>query len=264
MDFDSKNLTVARGKILFAKFKPGTQIPGPYLELGNCPEFTFARNQDFLDHFSSQIRGVATRDERIPISTQMTATITCDDISNTNMAYWFLSETTTVTQTALTAQTETFEDVLPGCIVQLGQTNARPAGFRKVTVSSVTSTGGSPTTYDVNDDYVVDADLGLITILEGGAITSGSDIIVTFNVAVASHTQIAAGSTMVEGALKFISFNAVGPDADIYIPRATVEPNGDLSLLSDPQSPSWLSIPLTFTALQKGTMALAYRDNRPA
>jgi hypothetical protein len=48
MDLQSRNLTVPRGTALFAKYKPGTQIPGPFRELGNTPEFTLAREADLI------------------------------------------------------------------------------------------------------------------------------------------------------------------------------------------------------------------------
>ena len=54
MDFQSRNLTVPRGKVLFARYLPGTQIPGPFKELGNTPEFTLNRETAKLSHYSSQ------------------------------------------------------------------------------------------------------------------------------------------------------------------------------------------------------------------
>ena len=53
MDFQSRNLTVPRGKVLFARYRPGTQIPGPFKELGNTPEFTLSREVSKLSHYGS-------------------------------------------------------------------------------------------------------------------------------------------------------------------------------------------------------------------
>lgn len=58
MDTQSRNLTIPRGKVFFAKYKAGTQVPGPFRELGNCPEFTLNRESNTLQHFSSDRKSV--------------------------------------------------------------------------------------------------------------------------------------------------------------------------------------------------------------
>lgn len=259
MDFDSKNLTIGRGKVLFARYKTGTQIPGPFREFGNCPEFTFSRANSTLDHYSSQWK-IRTLDKQIVTDATLTASVSIDDVKAENAAYYFMGEVTIITQTAQTAIEETYEDVFPGAIIQLGVSTSKPTGARAVTSVVVTNGAATPVTYTVNEDYTVDGELGLVTVLEGGAITDTVEI--TYSTAAMTRKQIETGDDGVEGELKFISFNPTGEQADVTIPRAKLMPNGDLSMLSDPESPDWMTIPLTITALQKGTLALAYRDGR--
>lgn len=260
MDFQSRNLTVPRGKVLFARYLPGTQVPGPFKEIGNCPEFTLSREVAKLPHYASQA-GMKVLDEELTTDSKMTGALTTDDMRATNMALWFMSAPTTLTQAAITTTAQN-EIVDKGDIVQVGRTAANPAGARKITVTTVTS-NPIGTTYVLNTDYTVNADLGLVEILPTGTIPNAGPIIINYTAAATSSQQIALGDKDAEGELKFISFNAAGDQADIVVPRARISPNGDLSLLSDPESPAWQTLGLTVTALKKDNLALAYRSGRP-
>ncbi len=260
MNFDSSNLTVPRGKLLFAPFLAGTTTPGAFIELGNCPQFTLSRETQKLMHYSSQ-RGMKNKDEEIVIDSSMSGSITTDDMKATNKALWFMSDEAVITTTSATGVVEMLNDVELGGVYQLGRSDATPTGVRKVTsvvveVASVAKT--------LNTDYLLDADLGLVTILATGTITAGADVEVTYNVSANTRSQIATGETEVEGELKLISYNAAGPQSDYTIPRCVIAPNGDIALLQDPESTAWQTMGFSVTALKKGNLALVYVDGRPA
>lgn len=260
MDFQSRNLVVPRGKVLFARYLPGTQNPGPFKELGNCPEFTLTRETSKLSHYSSQ-RGIKNLDEEITTDSTMEGSLSTDDMRATNWALWFMSTVQTVTQASITGGTEQFT-VQKGDIVQLGRSALNPIGARNVTVTSVapTTTG---TAYVAGTDYLVDAVRGIVEVLPTGAIVEGASITVTYTAATATAQRIAMGETEAEGELKFLAFNPVGPNRDITLPRARLSPNGDLSMLTDPENPDWQTIGLSISALKKGDLALAYADGQP-
>lgn len=260
MDFQSRNLTIPRGKVLFARFLPGTQTPGAFKELGNCPEFTLSRETGKLSHYGSQ-SGIKTLDEEITTDSKLTGSLTTDDMRLTNLALWMMSTAVTVSQAAITSTTEDVT-VQKGDIIQLGRTASNPSGARKV---SVTSVAPSPTgtAFVNNTDYLVNAELGIVEILPTGAIADNTLIRITYTAAVASSSRIALGDVDAEGELKFIAFNPVGANHDITIPRAKISPNGDLSMLTDPESPAWQTMGLSIAALKKDNLALAYRDGRP-
>ncbi|RWO06284.1 MAG: hypothetical protein EOS07_21835 [Mesorhizobium sp.] len=260
MDFNSNNLTVPRGKVFFAKYLPGTQIPGPFRELGNCPEFTLTREAETLQHFSSQ-RDLKVLDKTIAISSSLTGAVVTDDVKAENLAYWLMGDVNTLTTTLQAGLIETFLLVKAGDHFQLGRSDANPSGHRKVTITAVTDGAGTPVPWVVNTDYVVNTDLGILDIPAGsGAI--GQTVKVTYGVAASSREQIVSGDEQIEGELKFVSFNPVGAQADITCPRALIAPNGDLSLLTDPESTAFQTLPLSITVLKKGILALAYRDGR--
>jgi hypothetical protein len=257
MDFASNNLTIPRGVIMFAKFATGTQTPGPFRQLGNCPEFTLTRNADTIEHYSSQA-GLKTLDDEVAIASSLRGALITDDIKAENVAYFFQGDVGSVTASSLTDQTETYEDTKAGDVYQLGQSDTNPSGHRKVTITTVTDGAESePATLTSGTDYTVDLDLGLLTML-----TDQAKVEVTFSVAASTREQIIASDTQIEGALKFVSYNVKGQQADILIPRARLAPNGDFQLVNDPNSTAYQTMPLTITALKKGNLALAYRDGR--
>ncbi len=261
MDFQSRNLTIPRGKLLFAKYLEGTQTPGPFRELGNCPEFTLTRESETLSHYSAQ-SGLRTLDEEIAIQSTLAGSLTTDDMKSENVAYFFMGDVDTVTATSQTGLTVTYTAVKAGDVFQLGMSDTNPSGHRLV--ASVVCTDGavsSPVTYVAGTDYEVDLALGLVSVLAGGAAV-GENLKVTYNVTASTREQIIAGETQVEGALKCVSFNPVGPQADIIIPRARLSPNGDYALVMDPESTEFQTMPLNVSVLKKGNMALAYRDGR--
>lgn len=260
MDTQSRNLTVPRGKVFFARYKTGTQIPGPMRELGNCPEFTLTLAADKLDHYSSQ-SGLKEQDASIPITSSLSGAVTTDDIKAENVALFFMGSVSTLAQDALVGESESFEEVAAGDYYQLGRSDSNPGGHRKVSNVVVTDTDTPATTYVLNDDYTVDADLGLIMIVEGGD-AAGMNIDVAYDVAASSREQIISGNAVVEGELKFVSDNPYGAQGDITLPRAAISPNGDFQLVNDPESTAFQTMPLTITALKKGSLALAYRDGR--
>ncbi|OQM75597.1 hypothetical protein [Manganibacter manganicus] len=256
MDFQSEHLTIPRGKIFFAKYNPGTQVPGAYRELGNCPEFTLTRDSETIQHFSSQA-GLKVLDEEINIGATMSGALTTDDIKSENVAYFFMGGVSTIAATAQTDVSETFETVKAGDVYQLGQSDTVPSGVRSVTITTVTDGATTPVALVENTDYEVDLDLGLLT-----ALKDQLKIVVTYDVAASTREQIVAGDTQVEGALKFVSFNALGEQADYTMPRARLSANGDFALVNDPDSTAFQTMPLSLAILKKGNLALAYRDGR--
>lgn len=259
MDNQSHNLTIPRGAALFAKFLPGTQTPGPLRDLGNCPEFTLNRTNEFLAHYSSKA-GVRTKDAEISLSGDLGGSVVMDDISAENMAMWFMNTLQTVTVASATAQAETIQDVVQGGIYQLGRTALAPLGLRGISNLTFTPTGPVAGT-----DYDLDGVNGLLTIIEGGSIVDGTDLSITYDVAASTYQQVSAGDIAAEGELHFISQNPYGPNRRIVIPRVKIMPQGDLPLMTDPESPTWQQISFSLSVLKKGNLPLAINaDGLPA
>lgn len=224
------NLTLGRGELWFGKFKPGTTTPDGYRFLGNVPSFNVAVKTETLKHYKST-RGTREQDRLINLSTERTATISCEDISAENLALFFLGDSTILSQASATGKTEVFTDVIVGRRYFVGVTDTNPTGYRSLTTPVLTL---SPSTVLVaGTDYAIDAERGYFEILAGGAVADGDDVSLAFGVAAKSRKQIISGSQSAAGAFKFIAYPAEGDPIDFHMPSVEMSPNGDFALIAD-------------------------------
>lgn len=249
------NQTLGRGEVHFSLFKTGTYTPSGFRYLGNTPDFSLTIANETLDHFNSD-RGIRQKDKSIVLETTRTGQLTCDDIQLENLSLFFFGTSSAVVQTSATAINETFVDVLPGHGYQLGLSDNNPTGVRSI--STVIVKVGA-TTKALNTDYTVDLELGIITVVEGGTIARLDDIIVTYDRAAKTREQVISGTSQVEGALRFISYNPEGDKLDYYMPYVKLAPNGDFALKTD----EWQQLPLTIEILTAPSREGIYIDGRP-
>ena len=252
------NLAIGKGELWFAPFKTGTQEPDGFYFVGNCPEITLNREADLLPHFSSTA-GFRRKDEEITIESRMTGSITCDDVRPQTAALFLMGQEVTLTVASATGLTTVIVGARKGRTYQVGETAGQPSGARQITGVSVFLTATPATIYTLGTDYTVDLELGLVTILTGGAIAENANITVEFDQAVHTRQQVIASDNEAQGALKYISYNPIGRRLDYFMPWVKVRPNGDISLISE----EWMTIPLTVEALYKGDLSLCYLDGRP-
>lgn len=129
-----------------------------------------------------------------------------------------------------------------------------------IAVSGATLTGGTGTALVANTDYTLDADLGLLTILETGAIVAGDDLDVTYSVRASTRERVISGSSPVEGAALYKAQNPKGKNFHYYIPRVLLSPNGDYALKGD----EWQMIPFTLDIQKAAGFEAIYVDGVPA
>lgn len=261
-----RNYTVGRGEVHFAQFQPGTQIPGGYRYLGNTPEFSLTLESTKLDHFGSD-RGIREKDASVTIEVARSGSIVADEIMIENLAMFFFGNSERITQAGATIVAEQINGVIPGRSYQLGQTDANPVGAKKVafpgtgpTLFTVKDdTTPTATTFTANTDYVIDADRGWLTIVEGGAIQAGDNLRVDYTTLAALYDRVISGAEPVSGALKFLTFNPVGKQFDYYLPYVSISPNGDFNLKGE----EWQQIPFSMEILRKGSMEAVYLNGQP-
>lgn len=250
-----KQHTYGSGEISFAAFLASTQTPGARRYLGNTPEFTLTSEQENLDHYDAD-HGIRVKDDSVVTELTQSGTVVTDNINYDNLAMFFLGTTSTLTTASATGDIDNIASAQYGTY-QLGVTSVRPTGVRKVASVVVTNTAGD-TTYAATTDYLVDAEYGTVTLLEGGAITAGSGVKITYNVATSTRKQVVASNRTIEGALHFKSFNPVGPKIDYFMPWVKLTPNGDFAIKAD----DWLTIPFSVEVLKKGDLAPVYADGQ--
>lgn len=143
-----------------------------------------------------------------------------------------------------------------------GNAFALAATGANLTASGATLTGGANgTLLQPVVDFDMDFDAGLLTFTNTTSLVDGSaDIIVNYAVAGSSRTVVLSGNNSVEGAVRFVTKNAKGPDSVLYMPWVKVMPNGDYNLKGD----EWQQIPLSLKILKPENQPAFRRDGKPA
>jgi len=211
---DYKNYTLGRGEVWFARFKTGTQTPDGFVYFGNTPEFNLTIESETLDHYSSDY-GIREKDDSVPLQVNRTGSLITDNINPRNIALFYFGTDSVVTQVLASATTETIAAVKLEHAYQLGQSPTNPVGL--VGIEDLVVEKGA-VTFVVDVDYELNADLGMLKILPGGAIVAGDDLELTYDVKSSTRERVISGTQPVEGALRYIARNPKGKQFNYYMP----------------------------------------------
>lgn len=259
------NYTLGRGEIYFARRDPNGRLGGERY-LGNTPEFNTNFESETLDHFSSD-RGIREKDASVILQINRTGSLITDNISPANVALFFFGSEAALTIAQATVADEqvgiTDIGVEKGMFYQLGATPNNPSGARGLIYPGSAGTAFAlkkgASTLVAGTDYVVNAELGRVEILEGSSTVQDGDVLTaTYTVAASTRSRIISGSSPVEGALRFIAQNPTGKNIDYYMPSVKLSPNGDYALKSD----EWQQIPFNVEILKPEGSEAVYADGR--
>lgn len=258
----SKNYTLGKGRVFFDAFSQGTLSPQGERYFGDTMEFNVTSESESLEHFDNDA-GIRVKDASVLLELSRTGTLITENISPENLALFFLGAASTLTQSAVVGQSSTYMTVKKGYYYQLGVTTARPEGVRKVANVVVKNRLTPTTVYVAGTDYVLDADLARIQLLEGGAIVEASGLTIDFDIAAASFTRVVtAADAEIKGALRYIATNPQGEKYDYFFPYVSLKPNGDFALKSGEE---FQQLGFTFEVLKKDDNTEAmYINGRPA
>ena len=225
-----KEYQIPRGRLVFYPFDAAGRLLGGR-QFGNCPSFSLSVEGDKAPHYSSQ-GGLREKDEEVLIEITRKAAITTDNISGSNLRMFLSGTAETHTQATATV-TDEAHTVEPGSIYRLGVTTAAPTGVRNLSAVTVKSKDGT-TTFAEGADYTVDADLGLLQIVEGGEIDAATEVKVGYAAAETHWERIKSGNGAdLKGALQLIADNAHGANRDWFFPNVSLSPTGELPLIQD-------------------------------
>lgn len=249
---------IPRGRMYFDPFDLNGNPTGEFA-LGNCPDVSISIETEKWEHFSSEA-GLQEKDGGGPIRVNRTGSMTCDNFSPRNVALW-LSGAHTVKSQSATPVTGEMRTVLPGRTYQLGSTTANPLGVRNVGSITVKSQDGL-TTYDVGDDYNVDPETGRVQITEDGAITTATVVQFGYTPVAGSFDAVESGANSeLTGALRVVPDNATGPNDDVYMPKVSLTPSGNLPLIAAGTEP--ISMDFGIEVLKPANAQAIYRAGRP-
>lgn len=220
---NGNNILLGRGKIYFDRFDANGARTGE-LFLGNCPTFEITPTSEDIKKYSSADKSADLIASDV-LRTTLAIRIVGDEFSKENLAMALFGDTATLAQTGSTVTAEEIASVLQGRYYALAN--------RQVSLVTMTGTGGTPT-YVENDDYKVDAVTGRIYIVEGGAITDGTDIEVDYTYGTIDLPTVRGmNQTSVKGYIRFIADPARGPKYECEIWRASIRADGAIGFISD-------------------------------
>ena len=255
----SNVLVIPRGKVYFDQFAEGTTNIQGERYLGNTPEFKLNVEGKSVPHYTSDY-SVKAQDGTALIELNRKGTMTTDNMNYDNIALFFVGTKSTVTQTLLSAQTQT-RALKKGHYFQVGESDSNPAGYRNID-NFVLKDAANTVTIAMSGNYTVDEALGRIYV-ESDAPGIVDDTTYTFNfdVAASSRTRVVSANTQIRGAMRVIADNASGENKDYYFPSVMLTSNGDLNLKGD----EWQTAGFTVEVLKKSdTVEAVYIDGRAA
>lgn len=230
LTYSQNKYTIPRGRVFFNPINTATDEYMGELYMGNCPSLGLSIETEKAEHYSSET-GLREKDASVVLEVKRTGSLTCDNMSGTNVALFLSGSTGTITQAGASVTDEVI-DVIPGRYYQLGLGSSTPVGARKVSAVVVTNSAGT-TTYVAGTDYLLDADRGRLQILATGTIVAG-EIKVDYTKAATTWEGIRSGAAgELLGALRIVSDNATGDQRDFYMPRVSLVPSGEIPVIAE-------------------------------
>lgn len=254
MALATKAYTLGKGKVFFQRLgESGERY------FGNTTEFNITIESENLDHFDSD-EGIRVKDDSVVLEITRSGSLITDNMSDENVALFFLADQSTVTQVATPVVDEAVADVELGYFYQLGTSSSNPQGVRGVTAVTVSKAPSTPLV--LNTDYELDAALGRIRLLETGVtLVNGDDLLIDYTPVANTRQRIMTNNgASLEGSLRFVATNPKGPLRDYLIPKVTLRPTGDLALKGEDWQVANFAVEI---GANEGQAAI-YIDGRPA
>jgi hypothetical protein len=223
---NGENLLLGRGKVYFNRLRSDGSYIGETF-LGNCTTLEGTTSDETREKYSSA-EAASPLLKRANIRRTMELSLTLDEFSKFNLALATMGDNSFYTQNNTAVTAEAHNNVTQGTWVKLT--------YRSVSTVVVKNDAGSPTTYTVTTDYVVDAATGRIYIVPGGAIADATNLRIDYakaTITTANPTVRAGVSGKIEGSLRFIGDPAEGPTWELEAWSVTLNPDGAIGFISD-------------------------------
>lgn len=214
---DVDNYTLGKGIIYFDQLVDDAYTGE--LDLGNAPAVTLAIDLDTLDHFSSR-GGLRAKDKRVVQEITPAINFTLDELSPENLALLFMADIAEVSQAAASVGAE--------------PVTAKLDKYVKLTKRAVASGTVVVGAYTEGTDYEIDYTVGRIKALSTGSIAENEALSVTYDCNQYDYTQVSmVAQTEIEGAIRFVSDNPVGPAMELILWKVSLTPAGETAFIGD-------------------------------
>lgn len=228
----TKNIVLGAGYCFFDEHDADGNLTGERY-LAETPGFTLTVSSENLEDFSSD-GPIAEKHLDVPTRVVRDAALQLKDMSSENFAMFLIADVATLS-TSAGSETATAinggNGVKQGRWYQLGVSASFPTGVRGI--ANVVIKDGVPTTYDVTDDYELDADLGRIYIVPGGGIADDTVLTADYDRTAVEWEQVSSHDLGAkQGAFRFIAHNTKGQNKDLYLPFIVLRPDGEFAFKS--------------------------------
>jgi hypothetical protein len=219
----ANDVLLGSGRLYIDRFVSGA-ASGNERFVGNCTAFEIKPSTQRIEKRSSvdSARAVLRSDVT---AADLDISITLDEFNAENLALALFGEAGLYTQTGASVTDEAHANVQQGSYVRLA--------YRGISSVVVTSDPAG-TTYDVTDDYTVDAVEGRIYIVPGGAIADDAEILVDYAYETQSKTAVrGVVASSIKALLRYVSDNPDSPEHSLLVWRAALSGESAVGLISD-------------------------------
>lgn len=217
-------MQIPRGRVIFGLFDEGSFNVIKWIDLGNCPEFTFSLSVESVSQKDS-IKGTIVAADDFVTSKRCNFRLVVDNISKSNMELWFHVE-------SFPQFTLMFEDR----VESMAFNNGGLFALSRVPVSTVVVRRGTGEVLVSSVDYAMDQKINSIIL--------ANHIVGTVDVSykTLNHSGASVLNSGIEGKrgeLRFFSNNPIGENVRLIVPVATLKPSGDFRLIGDSNLIEW-------------------------
>lgn len=232
------------GKVFLAELATGG-LPKTYRKLGNTPEFNVTVNSESYEHSSTQ-EGAPAQDLSVIIDSGGSINFTLENFSAENLALFLMGEASDYTNPGIAGFTDAVVvadgDIEVTGYYQIRTTLGAPVfGITAVNAIAVSTTNAAPVLLTLDTDYTVDANSGIIHLLDTAVIDtaiSGVEGLTCTLTADAAATLVDLVTMLSDiekdVALIFEAINAAHSNNRTYyhFHKISLAANGDANLIS--------------------------------
>ena len=223
--------------------------PKGLTRMGNIPEASVSIEVTNFEHKESE-SGQRAIDLVITQERKGTFSLTVESLTLKNLAMGFWGKEVTVVEAQHVEEVQVFD----GARTPLKHPNIKMDTSDPPEPMIVVTDGDevSPATYDIGDDYWVDAEAGVIWINPDGAISDGDTVEVTYTTA-GYDSMIALTETSMERFIRFEGINTVtNKPVIVEMYRAQLDPLQDYGLINEELGSITLNGSLLYDGVQEG------------
>lgn len=229
MQRSNTKLVLGRGRLYFNAFALGTQTGTGERYIGNTPAFSISRSVESVTRVRS-INGLRYKSDPIVVSENLSASVSTDNISSENFAHWFHA-----TEKTLILPGKTFERNLVADHSNLIKLFDAEDGYNQSTniVGLEVFRGTVEVALLGNFDTQM-LQYGLLSILPSARdVFDGDSLRLKVRIGESKVAPLEPSNKSLQGSLRFLSNNIVGPDFDYLFPVVSITPSGSIDLKGD-------------------------------